>query len=139
MRNMRPRSYWLACAALLLADCGGAQTAAPEGIKDLAVATQPVNDSKCGGGLAFQTLEFANRTTAPLSVRPQCVSNTPGIDVVETPAVGRTLQPGESARFVCVLRDIGDPPDGRAPEAIARLSIRLGAAEQTLRIPVTCG
>ncbi|MSO71583.1 MAG: hypothetical protein EXQ88_06195 [Alphaproteobacteria bacterium] len=122
-------------ALLPLLSCAGERVETPA---DVGLRAEPIIDSKCGGGLAFVTMGIANRGATPVLARPQCVSNTPGIEVVENPAFARTLAPGETGQFVCAVRDIGDPPDGRFEGALARLVVRYNGQERSLPLPVTC-
>lgn len=133
--QLRPAPSVFLALLLPLMSCAGEPRDAPA---DVAARAEPITDSKCGGGLTFVTLEIVNRGTTPVLARPQCVSNTPGIDVVENPGFARTLAPGEAGQFVCAVRDIGDPPDGQLEGAIARLVVRYAGKEQQLRLPVTC-
>ncbi len=133
---MRTDAIAAAAAALpLLLGCASSSV-----VEDpsFAVALQPIPDSKCGGGLGLQSITVVNRGASPQPVRPQCTINTPGVELVEVPTVARLLAPGEQAIFVCALRDMGDPPDGRVVEAVARLIVRVGTVEQQHRVPVNC-
>jgi len=134
MRIERAKRAILALCLPLLG-CAGAYE---EGLPNVTARVQPIADSKCGGGLAFLTIDVVNRGPAPMSARPQCISNSPGVEVVESPAVARLLAPGATGQFVCAVQDVGDPPDGQIEGAVARLVVRVGAAEQQLRLPVTC-
>ncbi len=134
MRSRHFAGVWLAAA--LLAACAGREDAPATAA--IAVSVSPVNDSKCGGGLAFQTIEITNQAKESRPVMPICELNTPGLQLAETPAGPRLVAPGETARFVCIVRDVGDPPDAFAEQAVGRLVVRFGGQEQRVSFPVVC-